>query len=523
MRNVIQYFLLLFICFHVTAFQPPEKPKPLSKKMEISPQEFEAQAKPGSTSYLSLLPADIRRKVGTLAYPGIENEITAIREKGEHLINEQTILELADRYGVLPNDVAIMLNTPYSVSYEFGLLTDPASGCYGFINNIYKSVRILQAYLQNAALDYPQAIAYIKQFISNIKRCNEICKSQKIYTPEELTKAQDYALQALIATILNKFEKQFSAQRKPVLEVILDSDSSLVSDLLKANTQENNPLITHYIRKNKFWSEANGLKAFQKQLIEEWGALLLDALKNQDTKKIIVLGKGIWKSRKNNNPLVTEYFKAQIKTPLINYLLNAENIDAFGDFYTQDVLYDLLLDAIKNERATSEKILRWMNVAQIDLDFKSAMPSKKDLEGALAARGSNNQGGFYVMYGSMFINQYERALEMQKYGIELLLAVASYSRMNGDVLHYLLAHGADANGADEQGITILMHAIKNKHFDMAAVLLNQPGINVNACDNNGWETALSNAQFLPDCEQKDILIATLKERGAQEPGICVIQ
>lgn len=521
MRNVIKYFLLLLVTFVSVAFQPPEQPKRPSKKMEISPQEFEVQAKPGSTSYLSLLPADIRRKVGALAYQGIENEITAIREKGEHLINEKTILELADRYGVFHNDVAIMLNTPYSVSYAFGFQKQFFSdGCYGFINNIYKFVRILQAYLQNAALDYSHAIAYIKQFISIIERCNEICKSQKIYTPEKLIKAQNYALQALIATILNKF----SEQKKPILEVILDLDSSLVSGLLNANTQENNPIIAYYIRKNKFWSGTNGLRAFQKQLIEEWGALLLDALKNQDTKKIISLLKVIWrwKSREDNNPLVTEYFKAQIKTPLINYLLNAENIDVFGDFFTKDLLYDLLLDAIKNERATSEKILRWMNAAQIDLDFKRAMPSKEDLEGALSARATGIQGGIYGMHGSGIIKAHEEALAMQKYSIELLLAVASSERMNGDVLQYLLIHGADANSADEQGITILMHAIKNKHFDMAAVLLNQPGIDVNACDQIG-HNALSYAQFLPASEQKDILIATLKEHGAKEPGLCVVQ
>lgn len=544
-------FLILFLHCGLIPFQPPAP-----KKIEISKEQFKGEAE-RRASYLALLPPDVKHMVEGYAYQGLENAIVAIRQQylsdpstkdaflnSEHL-NTRIINDLSIRFPEYKQFmIAIMLNTPASLGLSFGLdrqIFVINVDRYGrnwdlwknyyerFFNMMYVSQEVIQKYLQNGAMDYQEAITYINNFLNNLYQIH-IQFQRQSYSENLQKKFNDYyqsIVSSLVVSLLDKFEKELSVQKMPELKVILDLDSSLVRKLLKAHTPLNNPIIARYIKKNKFWSSANGLAAFQKQLIEEWTIVLLNALKNQDATKIGLLLGSVGTSKESLNPLFKEYFNAQIKTPLINYLFNVENIaglkNNFPGSQLSDLLSDLLINAIHNERSTPEKILQWMNAARIDLDFKAAMPLKEDLAGALAARGSTSQGGYYVMHGSGIINQYERALEMQKYGIELLLAVASSARMNGEVLQYLLNHGADANGADKDGITILMHAIKNKHFDMAAALLNQPGINVNACDRNGWETALSNAQMLPASEQKEILIATLKERGAKEEGTCAIQ
>ena len=90
------------------------------------------------------------------------------------------------------------------------------------------------------------------------------------------------------------------------------------------------------------------------------------------------------------------------------------------------------------------------------------------------------------------------------------------------IVRHLIRKYANYNQVDENGITLLMHTIRDARFDIAHLLLDQRNININACDSNG-HNALSFAELLPESSERNALTKRLKEMGAQDEGVCAIQ
>ncbi len=553
--------LLLIVTFSITGMeQPPRLTQQPQQRMQISQEQFAAQAEQRSGSYLSLLPADVQRLTASYAYSTIEDAIRILREKNladpasrEAFLNGQQfntaiINYLAQRFPEYDKNrflIAVMLNTPASLGLAFGLnqafINQHSSELDyyyypGFFKNINNSEEIIKRYLQNAAINYQQAIDYISNFFNNLRFWNdqfqrESYNERRLKQYDQIYKSM---ISSIIALLLDKFAKDLVTQKMPELKVILDLDRSLVGYLLQTTSQ--NPIIRRYIKKNKFFLDTNGIAAFQKQLVEEWAVLLLEALKSDNHEKIVQLLNAVYDQFSSPIPYFKEYFLAHVKSPLTDYflrvpieVLRSDHFNKNWLFHYQKELGDLISFDIIKKATNADQIIKWLNFLALDLDVR--MPSGWELEQALWARDfpflkymmTERHGSHWVEgWGRVAEREFNREKKIQDRGIKFLLAVAQSLHANAAALNILIARGADINGADEQGVTILMHAIKNKHFDIANALLNNANINVNACDNIG-HNVLSYAQFLSASPEKEILIATLKERGAKEPNVCVIQ
>ncbi len=543
--------------FSLNAFQPPQRP---TDKMQISPQQFQEEAKQGSSSYLSLLPADVARITKQYAYQGLENAITILREKYladpaardaflNNQLNAAIIIDyLAQRFPEYDKNrflIAVMLNTPASFGLALNLsenIIDHAKRQENikrlytrFFNTIHDTENILQRYLQNAGINYQQAISYLQDFLSRLyfwKNEIAICFDDK-----DFSYTLNLIRYAALATIIDRFESELAAEgQMSELRVILDSAAS-VGDLLLASEQDltKNLLIQRYVKKNNYWSKANGIKAFKKQLIQAWRALLLDAFRSANDEKIVKLLRAVYNQLESPSPYFKEYFLTHIISPLTDYFLRLPSnvlTQRYQDiqwlFHYERELGDLISIEVIKKATNAEQIITWLNYIDLPLNF--TMPTDMELEEVRWLRDFPFLKWMPDMAGVNSCpirpltpeEKFERAEKIKNRSVRFLLAVVQSPFANAQALENLIARGADINGADEQGVTILMHAIKNQRFDMANALLNNANINVNTCDNIG-HNVLSYAQFLPASQEKDILIATLKERGAKEPGICVIQ
>lgn len=519
MRNVIKYFLLLLVTFGSFAFQPPEQPKRPSKKMEISPQEFEAQARPEFKSYLSLLPADLQILTASYAYSTIEDAITATRAQ---YLNDPSNYDLINKLWeqIAPSKkysksgLELLLNTPDSferaLQAEYPRNTDIKddyeSREYKHVNQLF--YRPFAEYISLAPLSYQEAIEYAKAYIQNIQALLKKNSINVLY--DKNYKKINYLIDDIIFKLSQRYLKELILKYTiPEIKVatdignkqtdywIYDLQNKSDNDILDTGIFDRFAQTHHYklatAAQVAYLVRSEALvkllfPKFRKALCNQLEALLLQAITSKNNKEIIFLlphvaNKSCW-----NKELLEEKKQEILLQTLSKYLL--ENINNtqllrvlhYSSYSSTLFKIRMLETAIQNPIATSEKIIQ-----------------------------------FLAGHGAFWFKEYYDT------GFELLLAAIKSPYVNADLVNYLLNNGADPNSADKDGITVLMHAIKNKRFDMAALLLNQPGINVNACDNHGWETALSNAQFLPDSDQRDILIATLKQRGAQEPGVCAIQ
>ncbi len=544
--------------------KPPQKstyvPPGSDKQMQITPEQF-MQEFIRPKSYLSLLPREgVPDLITKYAYNTVEEVIAAIRADylnnpanrdfflNDKDFNERMIEGLLERFGSsMPNFglsfgqfivVAAMLNTPAS----FELISQTASATKHDERLIPTLIKAYAKYISGASLSYQSAISYTQSYISNFPEMLRLIKTSASFSEKTINAFIDHALGSIAQRFKNE-NNDAIPEIRIAMDVGLDQVYFWLSWLIHGSHERD-----YDGRDFDHRTMLSRIKnaTFRIALCDQWSQLLTQAIEKNEHDKVVFLLKSVYLNSSNlakTPECYTNKLKGVLGNKLVGYIFSQiDKIDQNNQEYlhyshhggptrTQDffdvqvwreVVNFLVLDAINNPQATPQNILKWMGVADLDFDLNRIMPPRHELDGVKEALSRGYQGGYYAMNASAIMARYNKALAAQKQAIELLLTVAKSSHMNGAVLKYLLDKAADPNAVDAEGITVLMYAIQNAHFDMANLLLDKENININVCDSNG-HNALSFAGLLPESQERNALIKRLKDMGAQEEGVCVVQ
>ncbi len=515
--------------------QPPQD---VQKKMLITPQEFEQEAK-RDTSYLKLLPAELTNIVGDYAFNQLVESIAFIREKylkdpktsdkflNDKAFNRELIDQLYKRFVNKQNEWAFrenpiiietMLNTPASFK-----LSGYTSHTEWYRDQLLSAYR---RYVKNAPLNYEQMLNYTKEFINNyIETVRNLP-----YTLQ--TFGYDIIDQVLEALINEEMIEKITGEKKP-RALTPQNDINLIKIIIALDLGSVD--IAHY------WLKEFIVKSkYPEEICALWSDLLNKALQKNNFNNFIFLLNGIdqrffpegfvYGNDVHFKPLIKECLihslKGSVGLALINFIFNnIEFIDKEGQKNYREWMMlpffmdTLLVDAINNPKATVQKILKWINYSGTNFDAKSHMPSKQELAYYRSGPGAGQQGG-----RAMYIEKdYAQAVARHQHGIEALRAVINSKQMDESVLSEIIKRGADINATDAQGITLLMRAIDNARVNFVRILLAQKDINKNVCDKQG-HNALWHARNLDtDAGTRLAIIELLQQAGATEEDICAIQ
>lgn len=556
----MRYAMIFFIV--CCSIQCMEQPPQTLEKMKISPQVFEQESKRGQ-SYLSLLPADVTQLVRQHAYAGLSDVITVIRNNylADSLkrdlflynseFNREIIEKLVERFK-LPAlgkfNVGLELNTPASFKIASEIFTPDLEQ---YLRNI---IAAFTQYIQNSSLSYKDTIDYTRGFLNNVR---ELLKKSHLrelqagdqypYIIENNKKAYTqnwipYFINTIITVIANKFidELEKEKARIPEVRVAFDLGDNDMQQWIKRLIQivydhyhDDIPnAITHFKNKNfgiqsaLLGSITNPLGSpnillydqFKTAVCNDLADLLTKVLHDNEHEKILFLFKLVILRNGVAFPTcVEERIQGTLGVQLVEYLIkNNFPKTIVSELYGgSPFTYLLILQLINRAHATPESVLQFIKVVNLVLKFKRHDFSRDDIN---LLRIQQDLGS------AMILSEMRQSAITWKYGIQILLAVVKSSNMNEAVLNAIIANGADINGADEQGITILMHAIKSARIDFVRILLEQKDINKNVCDTEG-HNALWYAEYshdIPFATRRHI-IQLLEQAGVTEGEACVIQ
>ena len=473
MRLVIALFLIVQISLGA---MEPQKP---ADKMQISPQELKQEFERRG-SYLSLLPkAGISELIEKYAFNSLEETIAAIRAaylndpmyKEQFLhdsqFNQAIIDALAERFkdtepdsNILEKKIALTLNTPASFKIGFGRpqLEDRT------IFSIFKK------YLDHISHDYPHALEYMRQFSSNISH----------FTSQPLIN---------LAVILYFFEK-FGSHIKNEDE-LPSVNMTTISQLIRAIDHGNIPQLFQ-IMTNRDLRPMNVVQ--QIIVINRWVPSIMTALcnylamyltqilKRESTEYNAYVINSIFSTSSYNTNFekcFAQKLTGELGKQIVQYI-GTRNHAAFftGLFHPTNMIVSLWNNALNHaDPATMIKLLSCFNRDTISEEAYD--PFLFDI------------------------------VESPRTDVTVLRAFVDRFYIN-------------YNMADEEGVTVLMHAIKNARFDMVNFFLDKADINIHSCDNNG-HNAFSFAGLLPESPERDALIKRLKDMGAEQEGVCVVQ
>lgn len=506
--------------------QTPQQPE----NMFISPQEFKEQAKQGSLSYLSLLPAEVTQMVGQYAYQGLENGITEIRQNylanlatrdrffNDEVFNRKIINDLMKRFGIpfiLPwyFYIGLMLNTPASIRFAFAVRENFFIRNPEVLHETFEQLfNIFKDYLLHASLSYKEVIAYVRDYIKNIHLIiTERFKSEyydRLAYDIDSEKEIKQFVEAAILKIGQKYKKELqSSYSVPEIKIALDLGSwharNWLTDVFDGNVK---------------------ISASSLVICNQSASLLETALEKNDYNQIVFILKSILLS-KNIEQLLQLCLKQKIEGKLgellIAYVLHHEERELEKLSLSVPFSRVLVEEAIK-KHYTNNQLLKLLEKLRINLEFARITPIGwgQSLQEFMVSGERASIGLPDVRAGRA--QAIQRAEKIRAIGIDLLITAIKASQETLPVVKKLLELGADINGVDKEGVTILMYAIKNAHFNIVSFLLDQPSININACDNNG-HNALSFVELLPESPERDVLVKRLKDMGAEQEGTCAIQ
>lgn len=239
------------------------------------------------------------------------------------------------------------------------------------------------------------------------------------------------------------------------------------------------------------------IQALRTAVCDSLAILLLQALNKNDHERIKFLVLSIFSvefPEETFEECFAQKLKGQLGQLLVEYLVTNDNAKPFKHtFYPTDMVVPLWDYAINNTNATPHKIITLLSCIILD----------------------------WMAHEELYYRNSYRLVRQRKMRNKFFFDAVQSPYADVSVIQNL-GLNVDYNTADDEGVTVLMHAIQNGHFDIANLLLTIQDININACDSNG-HNALSFARLLPQSKERDALIATLIERGAQEELTCVLQ
>ena len=506
---------ILCISNLIVAMEKPPALQKTEEKMKITQQELMKESKE-KTFYLSLLPPELKKLVTQYAYNTLEEVIFAIRseylndpEKRDKILNdgafnEQLINELSKRFRrsdserdttLAKEQVGLLLNTPASfILLKIILGPDHALHNENFVFPVF------QYYIEKLNLNYKEALAYARTLFENID------KYQGVITDSS----------GLIIKIMEYFVAKYGVAFKsdnviPYIKVLVDIGGVEAQNWIKRiiaidtvyrgeNRRFLRLLLVHRYSETevaRLGSDKEIMQALRTAVCDSLATLLLQALKNNDHERIQFLVLSIFTVQfleETFEECFTQHLKGQLGNLLVDYIVSDDNAKPFKHrFYSTDMVTALWQQAIHNPYLSAQKIGRLL-LCFIFYFNRSDEGRYPDAPSILAQKKFRNQ----------FLFELVQSPYADKENVE-------------DLIH----RHANYNQADDEGVTILMHVIRSGNFDVANALLRLPDININACDSNG-HNALSFAELLPESDQKEVLISTLENMGAEE-GTCTIQ
>ena len=536
--------------------QPPQQPQGIS----ISPSQLVQESK-RKESYLSVLPTDVIRML--LAYTSIEGAIHDMREtpylkelqkridkslswgsSDQERVNVfreakeivDTLFAAYQPKGIDKFTIALMLNLYPSFRIAFGLPPElamidwlkihpslkslfgseppPAGITWETMSDIDKELALQDQYLDAARvfgilaryikaheLNYQSLVAYVQQFIYNYERYHQEGARFTIthYGQDKI----DREKKKILALLLDLYENELkNGKQLSELKVLLDTRQyyfakellcSGSSDLLK------NPIVIRYLNKRNMSNTTAHALQFQQEFMQAWIDAFKEYLEQKNAQAAWMFNVYMYNCP---NALFKKMLIEKAGAQLLRYSLGKYPLRlSDGDF--DEVFYvDLLEYLFKHDpeitlfALKNSKIINWLK-EKLHSDPSSSIAQERDLQ-----------------YAIRLLIALMQSPSLDVATIKELLDIKDIKKLlNSDLI---------INVADDEGITLLMHAIQNARFDISNFLLDQLNIKINSCDNNG-HTALSFAGLLPESPERDALIKRLKDMGAQQEGVCAIQ
>lgn len=548
MRSSIKYSLLLCINFGLAAFAPPEHPQQQLTIADISGEQLRqlARANPNQAStYFSLLPSDIitvlKHLIPLMASSSLEKTIAEIRKSNyyKQLQNRivalsvnpnyqdelrfedevqqliDTLFQIYQSLGVDRFTIALMLNIRPSFKIAFRLpppnsnwqeLRDweQVSELRRQYHDTQRIFSILKRYITTNQLSYQALIEYVSSFLSNYRwftnRYSEGTRPMTIKDLFGMEEDRNYDEDKLVVMILDMFEDTFkqSSKQMPELKVLLDVHLyKLIKELLCTSPKNllKNPIVQRYLRKRNLSESTVNAIEFQQRFTQSWFDVFLEYLNaNKHEAKWMFNNERMFDCQ---NELLRKLLieKAGIKLILHGGLYLFDNFDQ--TFYIN--LLEYLFQHDPQGTATlihQEQIVKFIK-EKLRADPSFSIAQERDRKTAIA---------FLIAL-----------IQSPRVDVNFIKELLQVSITRKDSKPDFVV-----NFADNEGITLLMHAIKVARLDIANLFLDDPHITIDACDSNG-HTALSFAQLLPESPERDALTKRLKDMGAQDEGVCAIQ
>ncbi len=539
--------------------KPPQEP---AKKIQISAQEF-AQESKRAESYLSLLPTDITRMVRQYAYAELADVITAIRhdyltdELNKDLFlhdpefNRKIIDELMQRfklYAMGKFKVGLMLNTPSSFKIASEIFSP---NLHQYLSHV---IVAFTQYIQNTSLNYQEAINYTREFLYNIRELLKKSHPRDLvteYDPYPYIVEQNkkdykenwipYFINSIVTVIASKFiyELEKEKVRVPEIKVALDiGDEDMqewiewIIQLVYDPYQKDIPSAIMRFKNRNFGMQAallgrivdplgspNNLlyDQFKIAVCNDLTDLLMKALHDNEHEKIVLLFKLVTiRNDKALSGCIEERIQGNLGAQIVEYLIKNNFPETIVSklYVGSPFAYLLTLHLINRAQATPGSVLQFIKAVNLILKFKKYDYSRDDIN---LLRVQQDVGS------AMLLGQMRQSEVARKYGIQILLAVVQSPRMNEAVLKDIIEGGTDINGADEEGITILMHAIKNARVDVVRILVEQKNIKIHACDKKGHNALWYARNLETDMATRLAIIELLQQAGATEEEACAVQ
>jgi hypothetical protein len=530
------------------AFQPPEQPQKQLAIADIVGEQFRqlARLNPNEApTYFSLLPPDIdtllKHLIPLIAssslektiadirksnyYKELQNRITdisvnpnyqdelKIKDEVQQLID--TLFQIYQSQGVDRFTIALLLNI--RPSFEIAFSSAPPNRNWSALRD-WEQVRelrlqyhdtqrifsILKRYITINQLGYQALIEYVSSFLSNYRwftnRYSEGTRPMTIGDLFGREEERNYDEDKFIVMIMDMFEDTFkqSSKQTSELKVLLDVHRyKLIKEFLCTSPKNllKNPIVQRYLRKRNLSESTVNATAFQQRFTQSWVDVFLEYLNaNKHEAKWMFNYERMFDCQ---NELLRRLL---IEKAGITLILHG-GLYLF-DRFEQTFYIDLLDYLFQHDPQGTATLIHQEQIVKFIKEKLGADPS--------------------------FSIAQERD---RKTAIAFLVALIQSPRVDANFIKELLQVSITrkdskpdfvVNFADNEGITLLMHAIKVAHFDIVNIFLDDPHITINECDRNG-HNALSFAQLLPESHERDVLIKRLNDMGAQDEGVCAIQ
>lgn len=498
--EINRYILFLFIFVSLAL---PAMDKPPAGTIGLAPQELgELLRKEGT--YFGLLPADLKREILQYALrqstllQAVEflraeyalKKVTALKFLNDLEFNTELIKRLADQFNESELMVAFALNTDGSFKWIknnsknilaqqpnlFGTLDD-----YKYFWN--EAFKLIEKYLSSqvkVGSDYKHTIEYMGRFFFHMQ-------TLEYHLVGSFYRNIDRPFFEKLVTLIAKrfyaeLKKNYSIPELQITTDLATTDPDMdIYDLrkwyrsllfLSDNELLENEWIKNYLKENyPKTSIKRALADFRNKVCEHFAIALLNALKA---------------NKHNQIDFLVTYLNSSSLDDRMRTCLAEKFKTTFGDAYVSYL--DTLLMPAKNSKEMSS----------IKLDFENFFPD-------LVKQNRDNKS----LARKLKLNQ-------------TLLSAIQLSNVPLEEINNLIKEGADINGSDDEGVTILMHAIKNKHIGVIRVLCEQQSINVNACDQFGHNALWYVTNLETDMATRVMIMQLLQNAGAKEET-CVTQ